>query len=156
MHFDFLFPGKTKETYCVKGIDEFLKRLKHFVKVDIRIIKEKKCLSSIPESKEHQESCKAFLTHIRKSSFVVMMDSRGKQKSSEELSQLVTKWENEGINHITFIVGGPLGFTEEVLKQANLIISLSKLTFPHDLARLILLEQLYRAFTIKSGTGYHK
>ena len=156
MHFDFIFPGKTKEAYCIKGIDEFLKRLKHFVKIDIRIIKEKKCTTTIPESKEHRETCRAFLTHARKSSFVVMLDSRGGQVSSEELSQLVTKWESESKNHITFIIGGPLGFTAEVLKQANLVLSLSKLTFPHDLARLILLEQLYRAFTIKSGTGYHK
>lgn len=155
MHFDFLFPGKTKEAYCAEGIDEFLKRLKHFVKADVRIIKEKKC-AAIPESKEHRESCKTFLTHIHKSSFVVMLDSRGEQKSSEGLSQVITKWENEGRNHITFMVGGPLGFTEEVLKQANLVMSLSMLTFPHDLARLILLEQLYRAFTIKSGSGYHK
>jgi 23S rRNA (pseudouridine1915-N3)-methyltransferase len=156
MHFDFLFPGKTKEAYCIKGIDEFFKRLKHFVKADIRIIKEKKCVIPIPESKEHKETCSAFLTSVRKPSFVVMLDRRGGQVSSEELSQLITKWEDEGRNHITFMIGGPLGFSEDVLPQADFVMSLSKLTFPHDLARLILLEQLYRAFTIKSGTGYHK
>lgn len=156
MHFDFLFPGKTKEAYCAKGIDDFLKRLKHFVKADIRIIKEKKCRTSTIESKEHRESCKTFLAHIHKASFVVMLDSRGEQKSSEGLSQLITKWESEGKNHITFIIGGPLGFTVEVLKQADLVLALSRLTFPHDLARLILLEQLYRAYSIKSGSGYHK
>ena len=156
MHFDFLFPGKTKEAYCIKGIDEFLKRLKHFVKADIRIIKEKKCASFIPESKEHKEACNTFLTSIQKSSFVVMLDRRGEQVSSEELSQRITKWENEGRSHITFMIGGPLGFSEDVLPQADFLMSLSKLTFPHDLARLILLEQLYRAFTIKAGTGYHK
>ncbi len=155
MHFDFLFPGKTKEPYCVKGIDNFHKRLKHFVKADIRIIKEKS-KPTVHESKEHLEACRTLEAHIRKPSYVVMLDSRGEQLSSKTLAQRISDWENQGKHHITFIVGGPLGFTKEVLEKADMVLSLSKMTFPHDLARVILLEQLYRAFTIKAGTGYHK
>lgn len=154
MHFDFLFPGKTKEKSCVQGIDDYLKRLRHYARVDVRVIKEKKITTPAPrallDSNEH------ILKHVRRPTCLVMLDSTGKQLASEDLADLLTKWEDSGCQSVTFFVGSSFGISEELLLQADFVLSLSRMTFTHDMARFFLLEQLYRAYTIKAGTGYHK
>jgi len=153
MQFDFLFPGKTKETYLETGLSDFAKRLSHYARTEIRIIKEqkKKVPTTVGQAGGHP-----LLSHVRRPTYLVMLDSSGCQFSSAELADIIGNWEHEGRRHITFLVGGPTGFTADVLGQADMLLSLSRLTFTHDMARLLLLEQLYRAFTIRAGTGYHK
>ena len=155
MQFEFLFPGKTKETYIANGIDEYLKRLRHFVPAKIRIIKEKHRPTTKQSSKNiavHQN----ILDQVQKGSYLIILDMKGKLLNSEDLAGLITKWQDEAKNHITFVVGGHLGVPAEILKKAGLVISLSPMTFTHDMARLLLIEQLYRGFTIMAGSGYHK
>lgn len=96
------------------------------------------------------------LEKIQRPTLLVALDRTGKQFSSEELAELLEKWEGEGRRSITFLIGGHLGLSEQVVDKANVLLSLSKMTFTHEIARLILLEQLYRASTIRKGTGYHK
>ena len=89
-------------------------------------------------------------------SYRIALDSRGQQLSSEKFAALITELENRAVKNVSFIIGGPLGLAEEQLHKADLVLSLSTMTFTHDMTRLILLEQIYRAYTIKAGTSYHK
>ena len=151
-----LFVGKTKEKFILNGIDYYLGKLKHYVKTETRIIKPE----PIKESSNSaliisQESEKIFKT-VKNDGPLILLDREGKQFSSEEFSKLVHKYQKEGNRNIFFAIGGPLGVSEQLKKQAHLVISLSRLTFTHEMARLILLEQLYRAFTILRGEKYHK
>jgi len=93
---------------------------------------------------------------ISKSSFRVALDSRGKQLSSEKFAEFLTDLEQRSVQVTSFVIGGPLGLAEEQTKRADTVLSLSEMTYTHDMVRLILLEQLYRAYTIKAGTKYHK
>lgn len=154
MQIDFLFPGKTKQVYCATGIEDFYGRLQHFVRADMRIIKEKKMASADPKS---LEACnRHILKQVRDPSFLVMLDASGKQVGSENFAKLITQWETAGHKIVTFFVGGAFGIPQKILAEADYVLSLSRMTFAHDLARLVLMEQLYRAYTIKAGTDYHK
>lgn len=156
MQFTFLFLGKTKEPYLAAGIDDFSKRLKRYAQVDIKIIREKKRTAKEADVKIKGEEGETLLANIPPSSFVVALDRTGRQIDSKELATLLTKWEDQGVRNVAFVIGGPLGLADKVLEQANMTLSLSKMTFTHEMSRLILLEQLYRAFSINAGTGYHK
>jgi 23S rRNA (pseudouridine1915-N3)-methyltransferase len=150
------FLGKTREQYLAAGIDDFAKRLKHFVQIDYPIIKEKKkSAKDLPDRLKNEES-RLLLQNISKSSLIIALDPTGRQMNSEGFAELLSKWENQGVKDAAFLIGGPLGLADEVLQKADLVLSLSKMTFTHEMARLLLFEQLYRAFTIKAGTGYHK
>ncbi|MEW6500537.1 MAG: 23S rRNA (pseudouridine(1915)-N(3))-methyltransferase RlmH [Thermodesulfobacteriota bacterium] len=155
MRFEFLFFGKPKAAYLATGIDDFAGRLRHYAEISIKILKEQKGNDREAErvlAKEGEE----LLRHIAKGSHVVALDVGGREYSSEQLAETITRWEGQGITQVAFLIGGPLGLAPAVRERADLLLSLSRLTFTHDLARLLLLEQLYRAYTIKAGTGYHK
>lgn len=155
MRFEFLFFGKPKAAYLAAGIDDFAGRLRHYAEISIKILKEQKGNDREATrvlAKEGEE----LLRQIAKGSYVVALDVEGRACSSEELAALITRWEEQGTNQVTFLIGGPLGLAPAVRERADLLLSLSRLTFTHDLARLLLMEQLYRACTIKAGTGYHK
>ena len=156
MQLTFLFLGKTKESYLAAGIDDFSNRLKRYAQVTIKILKEKKRSAKEADSKIKEEEGQTLLAHIPPSSLVVALERTGRQINSEELAAMLTKWEEQGYRNLTFVIGGPLGLSEEVLQQTNMTLSLSQMTFTHEMARLVLLEQLYRAYTIIAGTGYHK
>ncbi len=154
MKYEILFLGKTKKSFLVDGIDEYAGRLKHYADVSLKIIKVPKIQRS--EALIKEKEAELLLGHLFPASFLVAMDSEGPQYTSEQLSSVVTSWETTGIKHVSFVIGGPLGLAHKVLQQANMKMSLSKMTFTHDMARLLLLEQLYRAYTIKAGEKYHK
>ena len=156
MQLIFLFLGKTKESYLAAGIDDFSKRLKRYAQVSIKTIKEKKRTAKEVDAKIKEEEGRALIAQIPPSSLVIALEPTGRQITSEELARLLTNWEDQGKRSVTFLIGGPLGLSSKVLDQANMTLSLSKLTFTHEMARLVLLEQLYRAYTIIAGTGYHK
>lgn len=156
MRIEIVYPGKTREGYIQTGIDDFMKRLKRFTRLDVRIVKDKRGKGNESETRIKEEEGKRLVAALDDASFVVALDSGGRQVSSEKLATLISGWENQNRKCVSFVVGGALGLSHEVLKQADMVLSLSKMTFTHEMARLILLEQIYRAYTIKAGTCYHK
>jgi len=151
--------GKIKEKYLQLGILEYEKRLRPYVKLHIVELPEEKrpvsASSSIEAAaieKEGQRICAA----IPNGSFVIALDVRGVSWSSEELADAFREWELAGKNQVAFVIGGDLGLSPVVLSRSDLRLSLSKMTFTHLMARLLLLEQVYRAFRILRGEPYHK
>ncbi len=155
MRFEFLFIGKTKQTYLAAGIADYAKRLAHYVPVDIKTLKEKKIRKGEPENIVMEQEGAVLLQSV-KECFLVCLDRSGKKMDSLELAAQLSHWEMQGRKKITFIIGGPLGLSSAILTRADLVLSLSPMTFTHEITRLLLLEQLYRACTIKAGEKYHK
>jgi 23S rRNA (pseudouridine1915-N3)-methyltransferase len=155
MKFELLLLGKTKDSYLAEGIAEFTKRLQHYTKVSVKYIQHKK-KSQWNEEQEKEEDGRLLLSNIPAGALKVILDFRGRQFTSEGLAELISQWEQQGAKHVSLLIGGPLGHSQELIAQADLLLSLSKMTFTHDMTRLFLLEQLYRAYTIKAGEKYHK
>ena len=150
--------GKVKETFFKDAINEYSKRLSKYCKLDILELPDEK-IPNNPSDKTIQEikekECNNIISHIKKDSYVICLDLNGKTLSSEALSE---KLDDLSFNHshITFVIGGSLGLTQNILSISNENISFSKMTFPHQLIRIFLLEQIYRAFKISNGETYHK
>ena len=155
MKVELIFLGKTKDKFITEGIAEYKKRLSHYTSVSIKVVKSKIKQQGSDELLKEQEG-ELLLNNVAKGSFVVVLDALGKQYSSEQLSSLIDKWEQQGVRLVTFLIGGPLGLSEKVIQRADMVLSLSRLTFTHDMVRMLLLEQLYRGYTIKRGEKYHK
>lgn len=151
--------GKIKEKFLQDGIAEFEKRLRPYVKLQlIEIADEKRPLSAPPslESAAMDKEGERILQVLPENSFVIALDVKGQAWSSVELSGAFREWELTGNNQLAFVIGGDLGLSPAVLSRSNLRLSLSKMTFTHPMARLLLLEQVYRAFRILRGEPYHK
>lgn len=148
--------GKIKEKFLKEGIDEFLKRLTPYASVEIIEI------SPIEIKDEHltervlDEEGDKILSHIKPQSFVITMEILGKQFSSEEFAKKINSLTNEGQSEIIFVIGSSCGLSKKVSARSNLKMSMSKMTFLHQFARLLLVEQIYRAFKIIKGETYHK
>jgi 23S rRNA (pseudouridine1915-N3)-methyltransferase len=155
LRFEILFLGKTKEAYLAAGIADYSKRLSHYIPTEIKILKEKKIKKGASE-KVLIEKDSDILLQNAKGSHIVCLDRTGRQINSLELAALVERWEMQSLKKITFIIGGPLGLSPGILAKADLVLSFSAMTFTHEMTRLLLLEQLFRAFTIKAGEKYHK
>ena len=153
MKLELISPGKTKSPYLSRGIDDYSQRLGRYVDLKIHLLKEKK--GKISAKQQKLAEGRQLLARADGSELVAL-DLSGKQLSSPELADLLSRWEMKGCGTISFLIGGPVGLSREVLDRAGLKISLSRMTFTHEMARLILLEQLYRAYTIKAGGKYHK
>ena len=153
----FLIPllGKTKESYLENGIRDYSSRLGRFATVEMPVLKERHSLKQPDEVVKLNDSV-LLLEHGGVAGLKVALDPTGKSASSEELAALLTTWENQSVGTICFFIGGHLGLHRSVLQQADMVLSLSRLTFTHEMTRLILVEQLYRACTIKAGHRYHK
>lgn len=151
--------GKLKEVYLRKGISEYTKRLRSYCQLNIVEVKDEAFREGYSSAEQEMVKAKE-ADRIQKAipprSHVIALDIQGQMKSSEEMSALISQLGLEGRNHITFVIGGALGLHSSVLNDANLRLSFSPLTFPHQLMRLILLEQTYRWFTIIRGEQYHK
>ena len=148
--------GKIKEKFLKEGIDEFLKRVTPYASVEIIE------LSPIEIKDEHltervlDEEGDKILSHIKPQSFVITMEILGKQFSSEEFAKKINSLTNEGQSEIVFVIGSSCGLSKKVSARSNLKMSMSKMTFLHQFARLLLVEQIYRAFKIIKGETYHK
>lgn len=151
--------GRLKEAYLRDAVDEYKKRLSAFCKINIIELTPEK-LSDNPSQKEIDKAldieAKAIVGKIPQDAFVVTMCIEGKQFSSEELSKKLEDAAISGKSNAVFIIGSSCGLSEEVKAKSHLRLSMSKMTFPHQLARVMLLEQLYRASQISMGTKYHK
>ena len=154
MKFEILLLGKTKGSFLATGIEEYTRRLQHYTTISLKILKNRKQQGS--EKKIMAQEAELLLANLSPSTYSIALDSRGSQLSSTDFARKISHWEQTGLHHATFIIGGPLGLAPQVLEKAKLRLSLSKMTFTHDMVRLFLLEQLYRAYTIKCGEKYHK
>lgn len=150
MRFRFVWIGKTKEKNWRALQEKYLQRLSHFVKFETTELRE----SAAHEGK--QSESKRILENVNQSNFVCLLDVQGKRIGSPELAQIVEMWQNRGFKEIAFVIGGQNGVSEELVERADYTLSLSDLTLTHEMARVVLIEQLYRAFTIIKGFPYQK
>lgn len=148
--------GKIKEKFLKDGIDEFLKRLTPYASIEIIELSPIEIKDENLIEKTLEQEAEKILSLIKPQSFVITMEIKGKQFSSEEFAEKIEKLTNEGINEIVFIIGSSCGIGKSVSERANLKMSISKMTFLHQFARLLLVEQIYRAFKIIKGETYHK
>ncbi len=149
------FLGKTRESYLDAGIRDYAGRLSRFAAIELPVLRERRRHKDTDEAVKRTEAGQ-LLEQAQGAAIRVALDPGGITPDSEQLAILLTRWEEQGAGTICFFVGGHLGLHPLVLEQSTLILSLSRLTFTHEMARLILLEQLYRAWTIKAGHKYHK
>lgn len=147
--------GKTSIGYLKQGIDEYIKRLKHYVPFEIKYIDDIKNTKNISEDQQKRTEGAKILSLLDKSDFVVLLDEHGKEYTSLQYSSYIQKRMLSGAKKVVFVIGGPYGFSQEVYDRANDKISFSKMTFNHEMIRLIFTEQLYRAYTIINHEPYH-
>ena len=147
--------GKTSIGYLKQGIDEYNKRLKHYVPFEIKYIDDIKNTKNISEDQQKRTEGAKILSLLDKSDFVVLLDEHGKEYTSMQYSSYIQKRMLSGVKKVVFVIGGPYGFSQEVYDRANDKISFSKMTFNHEMIRLIFTEQLYRAYTIINHEPYH-
>lgn len=158
MEINIISVGKLKERYLQEGIDEFIKRLRPYSRIRIIELTDER-IAANPSPKE-QEAIKnkegeRILNSLEERSYVIALDVKGKPMSSEGLARSIQNLQVQGYSSISFIIGGALGLSKEVLKRADYRLSLSHMTFTHQMVRLILIEQIYRAFKIIRGEPYH-
>ncbi|MFB5284334.1 23S rRNA (pseudouridine(1915)-N(3))-methyltransferase RlmH [Peribacillus sp. Hz7] len=159
MNITIITVGKLKEKYLKQGIDEYLKRLTAYAKVDIIELPDEKApetLSDVEMLQIKEKEGERILSKINPDAHVIALAIEGKMKTSEELADTIEKLGTYGKSKVAFIIGGSLGLSAAVMKRADEALSFSKMTFPHQLMRLILVEQVYRAFRIMRGEPYHK
>ena len=159
MSIDIVCVGKVKERYLRDAIDEYRKRLSRFAKVDVIEVADEKTPEHASDAVNEQikeKEGERILKHLRDGAFVVALAIEGDQLTSEQLAARIAQWGLHGVSHLQFVIGGSLGLDPRVLRRANMPLSFSKMTFPHQLMRVILLEQIYRAFKINAHEPYHK
>lgn len=151
--------GKIKEKYLKDAIAEYTKRLSKYCKLEIVEVADEKIpdnASEVVEDSIRSKEAERILKYVKDDAYVITLEINGKQLTSEELADKVEKLGVQGTSHIIFIIGGSIGLGKEVLAKSNYALSFSKMTFPHQLMRVILLEQIYRSYRIINGEPYHK
>ncbi|MGM7684053.1 23S rRNA (pseudouridine(1915)-N(3))-methyltransferase RlmH [Cytobacillus sp. Hm23] len=159
MNISIISIGKLKEKYLKQGIQEYLKRLTPYAKVNIIELPDEKAPEALSEQQMEQIKQKEgerILAKISEDTHVIALAIKGKMKTSEQLAKDLDNLATYGKSKVAFVIGGSLGLSNEVMQRSNESLSFSKMTFPHQLMRLILLEQVYRAFRINRGEPYHK
>lgn len=151
--------GKIKERYLEEAIREYAKRLSRYCKLDIIQVADEKTpdgAGSALEKQIKEKEGQRILSYIRDGAYVIALAIEGTMLSSEEMAQRLQKLGVDGISHIVFVIGGSLGLSGQVMKRADYALSFSKMTFPHQLMRVVALEQIYRSYRIMTGEPYHK
>jgi 23S rRNA (pseudouridine1915-N3)-methyltransferase len=147
--------GKTTEKYISEGVDEFTSRIRKYAGFEIITIPELRNTKNMPVSEQKLQEGKNILQLLNRDDYVIVLDEKGKEFSTRELAGVIGKIFLLSKKRIVFIIGGPWGFYEEVFKRSDLRMSLSKLTFSHQVVRLLFAEQLYRVLTVIKGDPYH-
>lgn len=150
-----IWVGKTSELYLQEGIQQYVSRLKHYVSFELKEIASLRNAASLSESQLKTKEGELILGQLQAGDFLVLLDEKGKEMTSRELSQFVERHQISGIKRVVFVIGGAFGFSADVYKAAQMQLALSRLTFSHQMVRLIFAEQLYRAMTIIKGEPYH-
>lgn len=159
MNITLITVGKIKEKYLKDAIDEYAKRLSRYCKLDIVELPDEKTPDNASDKEElliKEKEGRNILSKVKDNAYVVAMDLKGKHITSEEFASFIDNLGVEGNSNLVFIIGGSLGLSQEVLQRANYKLCFSKMTFPHQLFRVMLLEQVYRGFRIIKGEPYHK
>lgn len=147
--------GKTDEAYLQKGIEIFLKRIPHYISFEMKIIPDIKNSKNLSEDQQKEKEGDLILQQLSTSDELVLLDEQGIENSSVEFARFLEKKMLSGIKRLFFVIGGPYGFSRQVYSRSNGKMSLSRMTFSHQMVRLIFAEQLYRAMTILKGEPYH-
>jgi 23S rRNA (pseudouridine1915-N3)-methyltransferase len=155
MKITLLVVGKTEDRYLIEGIDKYLNRLKHYIGFNIIVIPEVKNTKNLSEAQQKSREGELILKHTVNTDTVILLDEKGKKYTSVLFANYLNKQMIGSVQHMIFVIGGPYGFDESVYKRANGSISLSDMTFSHQMVRLFFVEQLYRAFSILKGEPYH-
>lgn len=155
MEIELLTVGKTTTRYLIEGMDEYCRRLKHYVTYRITSLPDVKNTARMTETLQKQAEGNAILARLSPSDMVILLDERGKEHTSVEFAAYLEKLMGSGRKKCVFVVGGPYGFSDDVYSRADAKISLSKMTFSHEMVRLFFTEQIYRAMTILKGEPYH-
>lgn len=155
MNITILMIGNTSEAFIQNGYDLFLKRLKHYVKVKELVIPDLKDRKHLNPDQVKDREATLILAKLSQANYTVLLDERGKEFSSVEFAGFLQKTMNSGVRELYFVIGGAFGVAESVKQKADLTISLSQMTFTHQLIRLLFAEQLYRAMTILKNEPYH-
>lgn len=159
MNITIISVGKLKEKYLKQGIEEYVKRLRSYATIQLIEVPDEKAPENLSEAQMTEVKDKEgqrILSKINADSYVVTLEIQGKQLTSEGLAQQLDQLATHGKSKVTFVIGGSLGLSEEVLKRSDFVLSFSKMTLPHQLMRLVLVEQVYRSFRINRGEPYHK
>jgi 23S rRNA (pseudouridine1915-N3)-methyltransferase len=147
--------GKTDEDFYAQAMEIFRKRLSHYLPFDLEFVPDVKNTKNLSEKEQKNLEGEALLNRIQQGDYVVLLDDKGNQYSSVEFSRFIEKKLYSVPKRLIFVVGGPYGFPDEVYRRANEKLSLSRMTFTHQMVRLVFVEQLYRAMTILNGEPYH-
>lgn len=159
MKITILCVGKIKEKYLSSGVAEYIKRLGRYCKIEIIEVQDEKTpdgASEAIEIKIKEKEKERIEKYIKEDAYVITLAIEGKQLDSVELSKKIENLGISGVSHIIFLIGGSLGLEDSLLERADYKLSFSKMTFPHQLMRMILLEQIYRSYRIMKGEPYHK
>lgn len=154
MKIELILIGKTTSKYFIEGINDYLKRINHYIPFAITVIPELKSTKSLTEEQQKVMEGELILKKMNADDYVVLLDEQGKEFRSIEFASWLEK-KQHSVRKLIFVVGGPYGFSQEVYNRCNEKVSLSKMTFSHQMIRLIFTEQLYRACTIIRGEPYH-
>ena len=155
MKITLLAVGKTEDKYLIEGIEKYLGRLKHYIGFNFVIIPDIKNTKNLTQAQQKSKEAELILKQITNLDTVILMDEKGKKYTSVLFADYLNKQMIGSVQQLVFIIGGPYGFDENVYKRANGSISLSDMTFSHQMVRLFFVEQLYRAFSILKGEPYH-
>ena len=147
--------GKTDNSELNSLINDYTKRLGHYIKFKLEIIPDLKKVKNLSEAQQKEKEGDLILKQTTKSDILILLDENGKQFTSVDFSKYLQKHMNSGIKNLILVIGGPYGFSEAIYKRAQGKISLSKMTFSHQMVRLFIIEQLYRGFTILRNEPYH-
>jgi 23S rRNA (pseudouridine1915-N3)-methyltransferase len=147
--------GKTEDAYIKEGIDKYLKRLKHYTKLELFDLPELKNTKALTQEQQKAKEAELILKKVSPTDFVILLDEKGMELSSSQFAAYLNKKAISSTSSIIFVIGGPYGFDITVYQRANDKLSLSRMTFSHQMVRLFFVEQLYRAYTIIKGEPYH-
>lgn len=155
MKIKLLCVGKTNFDFVSKGNDVYLKRLKHLVQFEMVIVPDVKNAKNMPVAELKEKEAQALMKHISSTDKLCLLDENGQSFSSEKFAEFISRTIDAGVKQFVFAIGGAYGFSDSIYKRANYKLSLSKMTFSHQIIRVIFMEQIYRAFTIIKGIPYH-
>lgn len=147
--------GKTDDKNLIQLIDNYQSRLNHYIKFDFEVIPDIKNVKNLSEVQQKEKEGELILSKLQPTDNLLLLDDKGKHYTSIEFSEFLQKKINSGLRQLVLVIGGPYGFSNEVYKKANGKLSLSKMTFSHQMIRLFIVEQLYRGFTILRNEPYH-
>lgn len=147
--------GKTATPYIAAAVDEFVKRVNRYVPMEVQIIPDLRSTKALSEEVQKQREGQGILAALQPGDFVTLLDERGRELTSREFSESIEKRMVQGLKRLVYVIGGPYGFDQAVYDRADAKLSLSRMTFTHEMVRLFFAEQVYRAMTIMRGEPYH-